>query len=208
MKSSAIVEPLFWMLCTQYYIVQLLVARAWKTPFSLRNNTISDLGNTACGLYGIRNVCSPLHGLMNASFLLLGLLMLGGAALVCNRYSKSRAAQIGCVFIGLAGLGSILVGIFPENSIGTLHISGAALSFVFGNLGLISFGYVRDFSPYLRICAFLLGTIALLALVGFMTQTYLGLGIGGMERIVAYPQTMWLIAFAVNELILFQLHDA
>ena len=37
--------------------------------------------------------------------------------------------------------------------------------------------------------------LALLALILFATHTYLGLGAGTMERIAAYPETLWLIIF-------------
>ena len=58
--------------CLQYYVVQLIVALAWRVPYSWNGNTISDLGNTMCGKYGSRVVCSPLHGIMNVSFVALG----------------------------------------------------------------------------------------------------------------------------------------
>ncbi len=51
------VGPLIWMLSIQYYIIQVVVAMAWTSPYSLLRNTISDLGNTACGSYGGRFVC-------------------------------------------------------------------------------------------------------------------------------------------------------
>ena len=37
--------------------------------------------------------------------------------------------------------------------------------------------------------------IGLVALSFFLKNVYLGLGIGGMERIVSYPQTIWMIVF-------------
>jgi len=72
---------LCWLSSAQFFIAQVWVALAWTTPFSLRLNFISDLGNTGCGLYGSEThmyVCSPRHALMNASFVLLGLTILVG----------------------------------------------------------------------------------------------------------------------------------
>ncbi len=87
----------------------------------------------------------------------------------------------------------MLVGLFPENTVSSLHILGAALPFLLGNIGLILLGLVLPLPRFLRWLSIFFGSMALLALVFFMTNQYLGLGIGGMERIVAYPQTIWLI---------------
>src|ERR1043166_10163892 len=68
-----------WLLAIQFFISQFVVQSAWTTPFSVTENYISDLGNTACGPYpaGSRMyVCSPWHALMNASFIILGLTIL------------------------------------------------------------------------------------------------------------------------------------
>ena len=186
-----------WVLCTQYYMIQIIAAVVWKVPYSLTQNTISDLGNTACGVYGGRFVCSPLHGLMNASFVVLGGLMIVGSILLYRGFRKDLTGLIGFTLIAVAGLGTILVGLFPENTIRMLHIVGAALPFVLGNLGLLFFGFTSSMPTPLRFCALISGIVSIAALVLFMTNYYLGIGIGGMERIVAYPQTIWLIVFGV-----------
>jgi hypothetical membrane protein len=41
------------------------------------------------------------------------------------------------------------------------------------------------------------GAVALVALCLFLTQHRFFLGLGGMERVVAYPQTVWLIVFGL-----------
>jgi hypothetical protein len=46
--------------------------------------------------------------------------------------------------------------------------------------------------PLLRICVSLSGVAALLALAAYASSHYLGLGEGGIERVVAYPQTICL----------------
>jgi hypothetical membrane protein len=101
----------------------------------------------------------------------------------------------------LAGIGTVFVGAFPENTIRNFHIIGAALPFVFGNISLILFGVVRSINVWLRKLALVFGVIGLVALCLFMTHHYVGLGIGGMERTVAYPQTMWLIIFGCTGLL-------
>ena len=192
-----LIGPTFWMLSLQYFITQWVAAYAWKTPFSLRLNTISDLGNTACGTYGGRYVCSPLSGWMNASFIVLGIFMIAGSGLIYHEFRRTRASKLGFNAMALAGLGTIVVGLFPENTIGALHFSGALLPFLIGNLGLIILGLSLELSKPLEYYTIISGGFALAALALFETKIYLGLGIGGMERLTAYPQTIWLIVFGL-----------
>lgn len=179
--------------CIQYYIVQIIVALKWVTPYSLGNNAISDLGNTQCGFYGDRFVCSPLHNLMNMSFIILGLLMITGSLLVYQKFHKNLITFAAFTLIAIAGSGALLVGAHPENSISHLHLAGAGLSFVMGNVGLVCFGFAPGIPKTLRMVALISGCMALVALVLLINHSYFGLGFGGIERIVAYPQSIWLI---------------
>jgi hypothetical membrane protein len=192
-----LVGPAVWISSIQYYVVQLVVAATYTTHYSWLHNTISDLGNTACGPYGSRLVCSPQHWLMNVSFMVLGVTMIAGASLIYQEFRENTGSLIGFSAMALSGLGSILVGLFPENTIGQLHATGAELVFIVGSLGLIVLSRSLTLPKILRLYTLLSGVIGLIALVFFTTSHYLGLGIGGMERVVAYPQTMWLIVFGM-----------
>ncbi|MBI3624402.1 DUF998 domain-containing protein [Candidatus Saccharibacteria bacterium] len=192
-----LIGPAFWILSLQYYLVQVISAQAWSMPYSVQSNTISDLGNTVCGLYAGRYVCSPLHSLMNASFITLGITMVVGAVLIYQEFKESKATFIGFTFMAIAGLGTLLVGLFPENGLVVLHVLGAALPFFVGNVGLIVLGASLDIPSMLRYYTLVSGIVSLTALLFFITHTYLGIGIGGMERLTAYPQTMWLIVFGI-----------
>jgi hypothetical membrane protein len=188
-----------WMLAIQFFITQAIVQAAWTTPFSLTANYISDLGNPTCAPYPAGSnmyVCSPWHALMNASFIALGLIILVGAALIHRAFPPGRVRAVGFALLGLAGLGPILVGLFPENVNITPHTIGAAAHFVSGNLGIVVLGIAiaasRRRMP-LALCSIILGAVGLLATALFITGHYLGLGIGGMERVAAYPLPLWLI---------------
>src|SRR6266496_1282580 len=107
-----------WMLAIQFFIAQIIAQSAWTTPFSLTTNFISDLGNTSCGPYPVgssKYVCSPWHAGMNLSFIVLGVIILLGAALIYQAFPPGRTRTIGLGLLALAGLGPILVGLFPEN---------------------------------------------------------------------------------------------
>src|SRR6476659_548997 len=103
-RGGAIVR----MLAIQFFIAQIIVQSAWTTPFSLTANYISDLGNTTCGPYPVGStmyVCSPWHAWMNASFILLGVIILVGAALIWRAFPSGQARTIGLVLLALAGPG-------------------------------------------------------------------------------------------------------
>lgn len=194
MRNRYYAGAILWVLSVQYYVTQVLVAAGWPQHYSWAYNTISDLANTSCHPYGNRLVCSPYHAWMNASFILLGITMAAGSVLLWKYLAVNRAARAGLGFLVIAGIGTVLVGLFPENTVSALHITGAALPFVLGNLAIVMLGASLPKLPMLlRGFSIILGLTGLAALALFMTQTYLGLGIGGMERIVAYPQSIWMI---------------
>ncbi|HEY5442538.1 MAG TPA: DUF998 domain-containing protein [Candidatus Saccharimonadales bacterium] len=197
-----LIGPGFWILTIQYLIAQLVVAQAWTMPYSLSQNTISDLGVTKCGVYpghfaNGQFVCSPLHGWMNASFLVLGLSMIIGAVLIYQKFHKSLGATVGFSFMALGGFGTLLVGLFPENTASGLHIFGAVLPFFVGNIGMVVLGSTLAVPRGLRIYTILSGVISLVALMLLLTMHYLGIGIGGIERVTSYPQTIWFIVFGI-----------
>jgi hypothetical membrane protein len=191
--------PSIWILSVEYFIIQFLVAAAWHHPsYNWSLNTISDLGNTICGLAGGREVCSPYHSLMNASFICLGILMASGSLLIYQEFRERLTTLVGFSLMALAGFGTLLVGLFPENTVATLHSLGASLPFAIGNLCLIILSLsIPNLSRIVRIYTFLSGFLPIVALILFLSHSYAGLGIGGMERIVAYPQTIWLIFFGL-----------
>jgi len=181
----------------QYYLVQIIVARSWTTPYSWASNQISDLGNTACGQYSDRFVCSPLHALMNASFIALGITMIAGSVLIYHEFRRSRGTVVGFGSMAIAGVGSLLVGLFPENANIVLHTTGASLVFIIGNISLVVLGLTLEMPLPLKMFTILSGAIALAALLLAETHAQLVIGPGGIERLVVFPQSIWLIVFGI-----------
>ncbi len=142
-------------------------------------------------------MCSPLHGVMNASFLTLGVTMMVGSVFILRQFGQSRGSATGLTAMTISGLGVIMVGAFPENSVPALHGIGAGVTFVVGNAGMIILGRSLNLPAPLRLYSYLSGALALIALGCFVRGQYLRLGEGGMERVVAYPQTAWLIVIGL-----------
>jgi hypothetical membrane protein len=196
------IGPTVWMLSALYFLAQVFVGWVWRPPYSIVHNTISDLGNTACGTYGHDYVCSPRHDVMNLAFILLGLVMTTGSLLIYQEFTEHErrerlAALIGFTLMAVAGIGTIFVGLFPENTISFMHITGAGLAIAGGNLGILILGCILPLPEGLRNFMISLSIISLGALICFASDHYFGIGGGTMERIAAYPETVWLIRFGL-----------
>jgi hypothetical membrane protein len=195
--------PAIFTAASLYFLIQVIVAWVFLPSYSLVSNSISDLGETSCGGYGSPAMCSPRSWLMNyVGFLLLGLVMVVGSALLYHEFTERpsrerRAAMVGFSLIALGGLGSILVAFFPENDNRTMHIIGAALAIGVGNVAILVLGAILILPESMRRSMLLFSSLALVALVCFASHRYFGIGHGTMERIAAYPVTIWLIAFGL-----------
>jgi hypothetical membrane protein len=205
--KKTIFGTVLWTLCLQYFIAEAIAISGWPGSYSLSGNYISDLGAAHCGAsvggsMGSRAmICSPFHVIMNASFLLQGLLIVFGALFVWPSFPKQGLSAAAMLLIGAAGVGVFVVGLAPEDVAPQLHIVGAVSNFVCCNAGMAAMGIamLRWKTP-----AHAMGLIALAAgmtgLFGFgflAAGIDLGLGVGGMERVVAYPFPPWLASMGV-----------
>lgn len=197
---------LLWLLCFQFFVAEQIARLACTTPYSMRTHVISDLGAVHCGVVAAaakataHAVCSPLHGLMNGSFILQGLLIFFGSMLVRKSFPIGRAFTSAIALLALSGLGVLVVGIAPEDVHLQAHSGGAAVNFIAGGLGMLVLGIAllrtlpgSKTPGWISVAAgttCLLAT-ALLAMRGTMLSD-LNWGIGTVERFAAYPLPLWL----------------
>jgi hypothetical membrane protein len=196
-----------WLLASvQFVVVMIVLQLAWTHApgYSLSQNYISDLGNTGCGPWPhatSRFICSPLPELFNGSSVVFGLLLLLGTLLVPTAFPARTSRTIGLVLLVLGGFGAIGVGLSPENVDLPVHLLMAGIAFGAGNLALIvlSIGMFRDtrWDGY-RGYTLLSGLVGLIALALLETGTFLHLGPGGMERLVAAPAILWLVVAGIH----------
>lgn len=171
-----------------------------KSDYSRSYNTISDLGNTVCGMHAGGYVCSPLHTLMNAGFVALGLIIISGAITLYPRWHEEGGKLTLLLLFALSGIGTILVGIFPENSIGYIHNYGAALASLAGNTALIIFVMELRLGAFFRHYTLSTAIVSSAASFLILSNHYGLIGIGGMERFASYPYTLWFLVYAVYAL--------
>jgi hypothetical membrane protein len=192
--------PLIYMASVLYFLAQLVAALAFRPSYSLAHNTISDLGNTVCGPYGGGSVCSPRHVVMDGAFILLGVVMFVGSWLIYQEFAepdfgRRTSAFVGFGLMAVGGVGAIFVGSFPENTVKAMHYTGAGLSIGLGNVAIGILAFSLPLSRLWRYSMLLFSSLSLVAIGLFVLNWDLGIGDGTVERIAAYPETVWLILF-------------
>ncbi|MFJ6699349.1 DUF998 domain-containing protein [Streptomyces sp. NPDC091272] len=184
----------------QFFVINWIAESAWARPYSWAGNNISDLGNAHCALQPDpepRYICSPEHSLMNASFVVLGVLLVVGVALTRGvLWRRGRAAAMARLLLVCAAVGFVLAGLAPADVNENQHVLGALLIMAAGNIGLATAGFaLAEHVPTpLRWGTSLLGVTAITAFGLFLSHHYLGLGMGGMERVAALPLLLWALA--------------
>ncbi len=167
------------------FITGMLLAEFLYPGYSASGNYISDLGATC------RETCTvyqPSASIFNASVTLLGILLLLSSYFIWREFQISLVP----ILFGLTGAGAIGVGVFPETA-GVIHEIVSLMAFLSGSLSAIAASkLVKVPFTYLSV---LMGITSLIALVLFMFEIYMGLGPGGMERVVAYPMLLWATGF-------------
>jgi len=163
-------------------ILGIITAETQFPGYSTADRTISALGSSA-GTPGSRAA-------FNGAMVVAGLLVLV-AAYGLHRADGDRPLTAVLVVTGLGGL--IGVGLFPAQT-GLPHLVASLLTF--GGLGvtaLVVAGLVQG--PFRGVSA-VLGALELLALVLYVVLgggTFLG--VGGLERWVAYLALVWAVSF-------------
>ncbi|MGZ7207753.1 MAG: DUF998 domain-containing protein [Halobacteriota archaeon] len=172
-------------------VLALLIAEALFPGYSVANNAISDLG-AYCRAHGtVCQVYQPSATVFNVS-----MVVLGTTAILGVFFGRRVFGAVPAVLIALAGVGAIGVGLFPETS-GGVHTAFSYITFGFGGLAVLS-SVVFERSP-LRYLSVVLGVIVLAASALLITGhppldgTWLGLGYGAVERLIAYPLLIWLL---------------
>jgi hypothetical membrane protein len=189
-EKRAAVGGFLWIVAmVQFFVAQCVVASHWRVPYSWRDNYISDLGNTACGDFMAHYVCSPLYGMMNASFIIAGLLTITGVGLLRSVWPETGLAAVGVLLVILTGAGKVLVGVAPENENLALHMIGA-LNLPLGSVAILLLALTirhTRLGMFGIVCA-VFGLLGL-AMALFAPQL---LGAGGTERLAGYPADIWL----------------
>ncbi len=199
-RGRLLVGGILWLTTVQFFVVQAATQYGWagSRAYSLRRSWISDLGATSCGTYsggGGIIVCSPRHLLLNIGLVVLGFQVAAGALLLRPLLARTSAADWSQALLVVAGVALPFVAAFPEDTgkpwhavAATIHLAAAALGTLAAGLALWSAG-----RRAVALTTLVLGTLALIGTL--LTGAGLGsaVGRGGIERLAAWPFTVWTI---------------
>jgi hypothetical membrane protein len=158
------------------FIICLVIAEILYPNYNVSTNYISDLGIGDSAI------------IFNSSIFLLGLMIVAGAYFVQHAFNS----KLTLIMLITTGIGAIGVGLFTEDT-HQIHVAFSLIVFLFGGLSAIVCYKLQK--PPLSYLSVILGAATLVALALFGTENYLGLGAGGMERMIAYPVLLWAIGF-------------
>jgi len=183
-----------WICTLQFFVVETFAGLGWP-GYDFFTDRISDLGAAR----------SPHHALVNASLLLQGALIAGGALLLREAFPPGRLRSLGIAFVAQNGLGVLIVGLVPEDANRALHDVGAILLFLSGNLGMLALGtallHVESRLRAIGTAAVAFGAIGLIGAAGFALRAVSARAIGTFEHVAVDPLPLWLLmaglAFAI-----------
>jgi hypothetical membrane protein len=167
---------LAWLLTLQFFVAETIAQLRFGDVYSRADDVISDLGASY----------SPAAGLMNASFVLQGVLIAAGALLLRPALPRGAGGPA-IVLLTVAAIGVVVVGIVPLDADGTVHAVGAVAYLAGSSLGLLALAHaLRPRSEVVGSGVAVLGVLATAASVFFFAGITRFLGEGGTERVAAY----------------------
>lgn len=166
------------------FVIGMHLAEFFYSGYSVSENYISDLGatcRTTCIIY------QPSAFIFNTSVIIFGIFVVVSSYFIWREF---HVYLVPILFV-LSGIGAIGVGLFPETA-GIVHQIVSFITFFFGGLS-VTFAYKLVKTPFTFFSV--MGIMSLIAIVFFISGVFLGIGIGGMERMIVYPLLLWIIGF-------------
>jgi len=162
-----------------------MLAEAVSPTYSLQLNYVSDLGSAF-------PASAPVF---NSSVVLFGELILGSVYYLQRAFGWLPLSGL----LAFSGIGLLGVGLFPEGSPFALHDLFSTLVFLFSGLAAVVASRIQR-APLSYFSA-ILGSTTLAAMILYVPGTGsfgtgIGIGVGGLERMVVYPVLLWSIGFS------------
>ncbi|MBO3738535.1 DUF998 domain-containing protein [Actinoplanes flavus] len=179
-----------------FFIAEFIAAAAWTDPpYSYTYHYISNLGVHGPTQGFGQLMYSPLAWVMNLGFLLFGITLFGGTAMLAGLRGPRRWAVNTLAFLLAAG--GVLLALFPgsgetpDSGAIDLHSVGALAAIVGGNTLIIILGRAHRHTALAAGTGrtmVALGVVGLLSLAGFLAIAGTSAGlIGLVERCAVYP---------------------
>ena len=189
--SRAVAGAIAWLSVVQFFVVEELIRRRSTVPYDRRTNYVSDLGATRCGRYLNRTICSPDYVWMNLSFVLVGATIILGVVLIRPALPVLVGLPTSACY-AVAGIGAMIVGLFPIDTVRLVHATGAGVFLVAINLGHLDLSrrLLGRGQPTWGIALAALAMIGLIGAALLANGSTLGVGVGFVQRVAIYSSVI------------------
>ncbi|WP_219818422.1 DUF998 domain-containing protein [Clavibacter michiganensis] len=197
-----------WVAAATVYVGTEAVAASAFPGYSYSANYISDLGVPEVAEFQGRTIDSPLHAVMNAGFILQGVLYLL-AAVIATRALGAGPRRAFLALAAVHAVGITVVGLVhgsassAASGIGWMHVVGAGMAIIAGNAASITAGLSSGrvgAARAFRVASVALGVVGLVALALLLALG--GSTIDGIwERGSVYTVTAWELLAGVAVLV-------
>lgn len=187
-----------WLVQPLYVVAEVVAAAASTAPYSVLDQTISDLGATTCTEveypYGPVEVCSPAHLFVDGGLVLSGVLLAVGAVLLARTVlPRRRSTTAATVAWGVAGASAVATGLVPVDRDLVLHSVVALPALVAQPVALLLLGAsLRGWSARLALPTVLVGVVSVVGAVAFLVTATEPALTGFWERLGFWPTYLWL----------------
>ncbi|MGA9870580.1 MAG: DUF998 domain-containing protein [Rhodococcus sp. (in: high G+C Gram-positive bacteria)] len=164
----------------------MFTAAAWNTPYSFARDSISSLGVTSCDAAS----CSPMHDVMNTTFVVLGALTLVGAVFLHRHIRSGRSKKVILSLAVVIAVSTAATGLFPANDGTIIHWVAVLPGFLARHvvLALIAW-HLWNERRLVALWSALCAVVGVVGAVLMLAQTlHFGLG----ERLALYPMPAWM----------------
>ncbi|WP_410765328.1 DUF998 domain-containing protein [Haloferax sp. DFSO60] len=173
-------------------LMGIITAEAFYPGYNAGVQEISDLGAT---VPPNSIILQPSATIFNTTMILSGLLVLG-ATYFAHQSLRDRVVTVA---LGLLGLGILGVGIFDGSEV-PMHGLFALLTFFAGGISAaVTYRVIETPFRYVSLAVGGFVLALLLSIIGLgilgITHPLAFLGLGGLERYVAYPILLWALGF-------------
>lgn len=193
-----------------YLTAEAVSAAAWTGPtYSYLHNWISDLGSSTTGTFQGREIDSPLYQVMNAGFLIQGLLFGVGVLAIASRLPGRLRRTVTALTVATS-TGYVLLAAFhgspqaAEDGTLALHHLGATLAIVGANALATVLGahwWKDPMNRSLGHASVPLGVLGLVAVTALFSTMGSGLPAGLIERVSVCTAVAWQVRVALQLLL-------
>ena len=163
------------------FVLVIIICESLYSGYNAGQQYISDLGNwSLAGNYA---------AIFNASIILSGALGIASAYFIQQAFKNRLFTSLLIIY----SFCSILIGVFAEDISMSMHGISSLISLIcLLGAGFMTYKFVK--SP-LSYAPLILGGVIIIAVVLQGSGNYLGLGLGGIERLEIYPALLWGLVF-------------